>query len=128
MKKKLLIFLVLIALVSFGVYQYVYKSHRSIADEKAAFELKTSELIESYKTDENAANAKFLDQTITVTGQITAVNPSEKTITIDEKLFGIVADDINDLKVNETITFKGRFLGYDELLEEVKMDQITITN
>lgn len=126
MKKKIIIFFLLIALVSFGAYKYIYKSHRNISDEKASFNLTVTQLIEDYSKDETAANAKYLDKTISVTGKITAINLSEKSITVDEKLFGIVTDDLSHVKINDSITFKGRFIGYDELLEEVKMDQITL--
>ena len=126
MKKKILLFFILITIVSFGVYSYLYKSHRNISDEKASYTFKTMELIEEYNKDESLANSKYLDKVIVVSGKVTQVNTVEKSITLDEKLSGLVIDDLSNLKVDDSITIKGRFLGYDELLEEVKMDQINL--
>ncbi|WP_338378311.1 hypothetical protein [uncultured Flavobacterium sp.] len=126
MKKKVILFFLLICVVSFGVYSYLYKAHRNISDEKASYTFKTNQLIEEYSRDENSANSKYLDKVIVVSGKITQVNIAEKSITLDEKLSGLVIDDLSNLKVDDSITIKGRFLGYDELLEEVKMDQINL--
>ena len=128
MKKKVILFFLLICLVSFGVYKYVYKSHRSISDEEASYTFKTNQLIEEYSRDESLANSKYLDKVIVVSGKVTQVNTAEKSITLDEKLSGLVIDDLSNIKMGDSISIKGRFLGYDELLEEAKMDQITIIN
>jgi len=126
MRKKVILFFLLICVVSFGVYSYVYKSHRNISDEKASYTFKTNQLIEEYSRDENSANSKYLDKVIVVSGKVTQINTTEKSITLDEKLSGLVIDDLSTVKVDDSIILKGRFLGYDELLEEVKMDQITL--
>ena len=70
----------------------------------------------------------YADKTITITGKLTKINPTEKSITVDEKLYGTVDSDFKNLKINDSVILKGRLIGYDELLEEVKMDQITIIN
>jgi hypothetical protein len=126
MKKKVILFFLLICIVSFGVYSYLYKSHRNISDEKASYSLNTNQLIEEYSNDEDLANSTYLDKVISVSGKVTQINVKEKSITVDEKLSGLVINDLSQIKVNDSIIFKGRFIGYDELLEEVKMDQITI--
>lgn len=126
MKKKIVLIFLLIGIFLFAIYNYLYKSHRNISDEKAIYTLNTNALINAYTLDENIANSKFLDKVIVVTGTVTQVNNSEKSITLDEKLFGLVVDDLTNIKVGDSITIKGRFLGYDELLDEVKMDQINL--
>lgn len=126
MKKKILATLLLIALAGIIGYNYMYKSHRDIATEKADITIDTATILNDYKTDEAKANTTYLDKVIAVTGKITNFDVASNSIIVDEKLFCTAQDKLIDLKVNETITLKGRFLGYDDLLEEMKMDQITV--
>ncbi|MFC4740580.1 hypothetical protein ACFO3U_11315 [Flavobacterium ponti] len=126
MKKKVILFFLLICLVSFGIYKYVYKSHRSISEEVSSYSVTVSELIEAYSNGEEEADQRYLDKTITVRGVVTSTNNSDKSITIDNQLFGLVENGLDNITINDSVTLKGRFIGYDELLEEVKMDQITI--
>lgn len=128
MKKKLGIVLIVLLIVAFLAYNFIYKSHRDISNEEPTFSVTTTQLIDTYALDESVANAKYLDKTITVSGKVTSINEADNSITIDEKLFGILTENNTTIKIDDSITFKGRFIGYDELLEEVKMDQITIIN
>lgn len=126
LKKKIIGIVLLLILVSFAIYKYVYKSHRDIKNEKATFNITTNKLIEEFSTNEALATEKYLDKTIAIRGIITALDKNENSITIDTKLFGILKEKNGILKINDSIYLKGRFLGYDELLEEIKMDQISI--
>lgn len=126
MKKKLLIGLTVMLLLAVIGYKFIYQSHRDIASENASLTVTTTKLISDFSTDEQLANDTYLDKTIQVKGRVTSFNVEEKTFTVDDKLFGLLAASSNEIKVNDSLVFKGRFIGYDELLEEVKMDQITI--
>lgn len=127
MKKKLLLLILVIAVVATSVYFYIYKDHRDISSEAAAFTLTTATILKDYKTDEKTANAKYSDKTLIIKGKITAIDLASNSVVLDEKLYGMMAVPDKSLKINDSISLKGRFLGYDELLEEIKMDQITIT-
>jgi uncharacterized protein YacL len=126
MKKKLLIVVLVIVAIFFASYSYLYKSHRNVSSEEAAFSLTSSKIFEDYKKDEKASNKKYLDKSIVVSGKITNIDIKNKTIVLDNKLFGLCNSTLPNLKINDSISLKGRFMGYDELLEEMKMDQITI--
>lgn len=126
MKRKVILFFILIVLVFFGIYSYIYKSHRIISNEDSLYSVSVNQLMNDYSKDEDKANQKYLDKTITVSGVVTALNNIENSVTVDNKLFGIVNTGFMKLKMNDSLTFKGRFIGYDELLEEVKMDQIIV--
>jgi hypothetical protein len=75
--------------------------------------------------DEAKANLKYLDKSIQITGKVTNVDIANKTIVLDEKVF-VLLKDANVVKLNETILVKGRVIGYDSLLEEIKIDQAEI--
>ena len=128
MKKKLLIALVILAIIAFAGYKFIYKEHRDISNEDASFTLSVAELQKQFTADYNNANSKYADKTILVSGTITSVDASANTIIVDEKLSAVMKDKISgELSPSKTIKIKGRFVGYDDLLEELKMDQTTIS-
>lgn len=130
MKKNKILFLLVILIVSgFFVYNYIYKSHRDIGSEEASFTLTVEILANDFKTNEAEANTKYLDKTINIKGTITEIDIASNAVIIDKYLFAGFQEKIsNDLKVGTAISIKGRFIGYDELLEEYKIDQATIIN
>ena len=71
MKKKILIFIAILAIISFGIYKYAYKPQRNIAAEKSDFEISASALATEFFTNESVANSKYLDKTVTIYGKIT---------------------------------------------------------
>ena len=126
MKKKLFYILLLLIVVIFGIYKYIYKSHRDIASEEAAFSKTVSEVFQAFKTNDSLANKTYLDKTISVKGKITNIDLANKIITVDEKLSARFTDKISDnVKLQDSITLKGRLVGFDDLLEEIQMDQCT---
>ena len=127
MKKKLFYILLLLIVVIFGIYKYMYKSHRDVASEDAVFSKTVSEVFQAFTINDSLANKTYLDKTISVKGKITNIDLSNKIITVDEKLSARFIDKIPDnTKLQDSITLKGRLIGFDDLLEEIQMDQCTI--
>lgn len=119
-----LLIVVLVGIMAGAVYFYMYKDHRNIAEEKGSFSVTSHSLFNEFKVDEAKANAKYLDQTIIVSGSISEVHKAEKALVLDGKMFVSLTEALpDDLDVSDSVKVKGRFLGYDELLEELKMDQ-----
>jgi uncharacterized protein (UPF0333 family) len=127
MKKKLFYILLLLIVLVFGVYKYIYKSHRDIASEDAAFSTTVLEVFESFTTNDSLANKTYLDKTISVKGKITNIDLANRIITVDEKLSARFTENISDnIKLQDSINLKGRLVGFDDLLEEIQMDQCAI--
>ena len=127
MKKRVLYFLVLIlAVLVFIGYKILYKSHRDISTESAAFSLSVKKLEQQFVENDSLANVKYADQTVEVYGKITNIDVVSNSITIDEKLEAALKEKISGLTIRQEITVKGRFVGYDDLLGELKMDQVSI--
>lgn len=123
----ILIILVLALIIGYLVYSYIYKSHRDIASEKESFTVTADQIHSEFKTGEQKANEKYLDKTINVTGSVSSLDATENTIVIDEKMFAIFKDKLpSELKVQSKVKIKGRFMGYDDLVEEMKMDQCVL--
>lgn len=127
MKKKLLYLFLIIAVAAVSLYLYIYKDHRNIATETADFSITVSSLKQEFVANDSIATAKYQDKTIQIAGMLTNIDAENKSITVDEKLFATFTQNLpKELSVNKPIKIKGRFLGYDDLLEEFKMDQTAI--
>jgi hypothetical protein len=127
MKKKLFILVTVLIVIALIGYNYVYKNHRDIATEKASFSISVNEIYTAFKKNDSLANQKYSDKTIEVQGKITNIDSINMIVTLDDKL---IARFINGkhqlLKLQNTITLKGRIIGYDDILDEIQIDQCTI--
>jgi hypothetical protein len=115
---------ILLILIIIGViaYNYIYHNHRDIESESAEFVLNANDLANEFVINPSAAEKKYLNRTIEVEGNITELN--EYDLTLDDKIFCQFSSKI---KVeNNKIRVKGRFIGYDNLLEQIKLDQCGI--
>lgn len=129
MKDKKIIFLVIFlaaVVAAIVVYDYTFNSeHRDIAKEEATVVLNANELYSQFETDEATATVSYLDQVIETKGKITAIDNND--IELDGSVqVTLSSAPSQDLKEGSNLTVKGRCVGYDELLEMVKIDQATI--
>ena len=109
------------------LYFYVYQSHRDIDAEKAAFETSVIELSQRFINNPDSSTTIYADQTIFIYGNVTALDLKQNTITLDNKLIATTSkDEMNIAKMGKLVKLKGRFIGYDELFNELRMDQCTI--
>jgi hypothetical protein len=123
--KKVVFILLVILCILFLSYNYLYHEHRDISNEKAVFSITGTKILQDFSVDESKANFKYLDKTVAVKGKITSIDALNKTIIIDEKVF-VLLKKTAEVKQNEVITIQGRVIGYDSLLEEIKIDQAEI--
>jgi flagellar basal body-associated protein FliL len=81
-KKSLIILIVLLVMGSVITALYMWnKPKRTASDEEATATLTASELYAAYTADAGAANIKFLDKVIIVSGQVVSLDTSDKGIT-----------------------------------------------
>ncbi|WP_299678763.1 hypothetical protein [uncultured Tenacibaculum sp.] len=120
--KKLLITLSLIAIVGFGTYSYVFQKPQEVSEIKPSFEGSSKEFITQNGTNISEWNSKIIQ----ITGTISTIN--DEGVVIDENVFCQFSENqnLNTLKENQTITIKGMVIGYDDLLNELKLNQCTL--
>ncbi|WP_456440646.1 OB-fold protein [Psychroserpens sp.] len=124
MRKRISVIVVLIIVLVIA-YCYINQSHRDIENEAAEFEINSTDIASSFLNNSSEAEAKYLNSTIEITGNITEINSN--SITLDDKVFCQFTNSIkNTLDKNLQIKIKGRVIGYDDLLEQIKLDQCTI--
>ncbi|MGI9551824.1 MAG: hypothetical protein ACR2MT_11530 [Aurantibacter sp.] len=113
----------LLIVVSIATYNYMYKEHRNIATEDISFDVSASELKTDLSSPDKAL--KYIDKVVQVQGKVSAVE--ENAVVIDDKVqVSFIENVSNSLSVQKQITIKGRCVGYDDLLELVKIDQATL--
>ena len=127
MKKSLKFLIPVFLIASVGIYFYLYQDHRDISSEKPDFSITLTTLEKEFKANETKATQKYLDKTITIYGKLTTLDLLGKGIVLDNKIYATFVT-LNDttIKLGEQISIKGRFLGFDELLGEFKLDQISV--
>lgn len=124
MKRKLIVLLVLLLLAVAG-YKYLYQDHRDIQKEQPEYVISSNFLANEFSQNSIEAEKKYLNKTIEINGVITEINITD--ITLNNSVFCQFVNTINNtLKTNDNIIIKGRFIGYDDLLEQVKLDQCNV--
>lgn len=112
-------------IIGIVVYNYVYQEHRNIESESPEFTMTALDIGQRFTDNVQKAEQQFLNKTIAVTGKIS--DKEMQSITIDAQVFCQFIHPISiRQELEETIKIKGRVIGYDELLEQVKLDQCTI--
>ncbi|MFK5958670.1 MAG: hypothetical protein QM495_07335 [Lutibacter sp.] len=125
LNKKHFIYLAVVGLIVSLGYSYIYKNHRNIQNEEAIFIITTEQIFNEFQTNIIVANNKYLDKVIIISGNITSIDSIK--IELNNKLMSyLIENHSNSIKVGDEITIKGRCIGYDELLEIVKIDQCII--
>lgn len=127
MKRILFYLLGILMVICVAGYFVMYKPHREISSEKSEYSITVAELKNAFANNDSIANVKYADQTITVSGNVTAIDAKSNTIVVDESLSAVLIPG-QQAAIGEKIQIKGRFVGYDDLLEELKMDQVSVNN
>lgn len=127
-RSRFFIGLLIIGLLILSItYKLVYKKHRDIAKEKASFELTSEAFINEFNDDEKTASERYLNKVILVGGTVSEID--DYGITVDKSVYAKFDQEIElTLTKNSRVKIKGRCIGYDELLETVKLDQCTLIN
>ena len=111
-------------IAAFLILNYIYKDHRDISSEEVAFAVEASEIIKEFGTAAEESSNKYLDKTILIRGTISAI---EEDVFVIESIIYCYADSLtlSRLQKADQVEAKGRFIGFDELLETIKIDQVT---
>ncbi len=123
-KKNKLFVLVMLAITSIGFtfYQYSFKPPVKISEKKIDFVGSSTELLNKIQKEGN----QWQDKVVIISGKITKLD--SQGIMISPNIYCQFLDSIFSKKIqlNDTISVKGRVIGYDDLFEELKLDQCLI--
>ncbi|HLO82024.1 MAG TPA: hypothetical protein VK166_13745 [Chitinophagaceae bacterium] len=122
--KNILILGVLVGLIVGGwaVWYVFYKPHRDVSAEKPKFELTSTALTESFKSD-TAALTKYVDQAVLVEGAVTGVEGNHVSLgNIICSMDSTNLAKLGSVKTGDQVKIQGRLTSYNDLMEEVMLD------
>lgn len=126
--KKFLLFLVLIiAAIGVLLFNYINKTHRNVSKEDATISITAKEFHSIFITNQDQFNNKYLDKVIELKGVVTTIESN--SIILNDNFFIVFKDSIlQSISINDKVFVKGRYVGYDDLLEQLKFDQAILMN
>ncbi|GAA3584136.1 OB-fold protein [Snuella lapsa] len=124
MRKWIILFIIIIVAV-IG-YNYVYQDHRDIKAEVPAYVISSATLINEFVDNSIDSEKKYLNKTVEVSGNVSEINSND--LTISDGIFCLFNTPVDKatIQIGSQIKIKGRVIGYDDLLEQIKLDQCSI--
>lgn len=120
-----LLAIVLLIIIALVIYNYIYKSHRNIETEITSFVIAASDLANEFTSDIENSTDKYIDKTLEISGIVTLVDKT--SLEIENNISCYFDNTITNTQLlHKRITIKGRCIGFDELLDEIKIDQCTV--
>jgi len=114
------VFFLGLAGILFGIYMFNLKP-ADLTKARADFQITATDLQKAFEEDENAANARFLQKIVEVTGRVGTIKPVEGqsvniTLETENPLSGVICtlnrlSDISKIKEGDTISIRGRVSG-----------------
>lgn len=125
MWKKAIGLLLFLFFVVFGVatYKYIYQKHRDVQTAETDFERTSEEIYMEFAQNSNQATKKYLNKIITVTGAVSERDAN--SVTLNTRVVCYFSKNLKKIK-NTRTKIKGRCIGFDELLEVVKLDECSV--
>ena len=120
--KLILTFLFVLGMIGFAFYTLAMESPTSIENRKVDFTGSADELLLKI-TDHTE---EWQDKIVVVSGEVTSSD--DKGIMLSRKIYCQLKQvtDLQKINPSNNISLKGRIIGYDDLLEELKLDQCII--
>ena len=128
MKRKKIVSVIaaLLILVSAGIYFYygfLFREARNIQSEIPDYNITATKLLEDYNSDPKKADSLYLNKTIEITGIVT--KETDSVVILENNVFCLFTQKNPVKLINQKVKIKGKCIGYDELFQEVKLDQCT---
>ena len=118
------ILLLAILLIGISINYAFHGGARDLATEEAEFTISSKDIIDEFSLDVAKANLKYSDKAISISGKVTAV--SDSIVTIDNTIICNFKIPDSNIKNDQFINVKGRLVGFDDLMGELKLDQCSI--
>ena len=119
-----LIFIVLLIIV----YAVWNKPHKNYSNTKPNITIDSSNFINEFKTNSTLATEKYLNQIILVSGNVT--DTLTKSVVLNNGIVctfdSLSLKALGLIQINNEVSIKGRFVGFDDLFEEIRLDHCFI--
>ena len=120
--KLILTFLFVLGMIGFAFYTLAMESPTSIENRKVDFTGSADELLVKITNH----TEEWQDKIVVVSGEVSSSD--DKGIMLSRKIYCQLKQvtDLQKINPSNNISLKGRIIGYDDLLEELKLDQCII--
>ena len=107
---------------AFSIYNYAYKSHKTIDE----LDVKFSGTVKAFSNKVQQDALIWQDVIVELEGSVTSID--DKGFMLNDKVYCQLDENtfINNIIKGQALKIKGRMIGYDDLLEELKLDQTRI--
>ena len=110
------------------VYAVWNKPHKNYSNTKPNITIDSLNFINEFKTNSTSATEKYLNQVILVNGNVT--DRLTKSIVLNNgivcTLDSLSLKALELIQINNEVSIKGRFVGFDDLFEEIRLDHCFI--
>jgi hypothetical protein len=128
MKKKAIVIvtsLVVVVLIGFAGYNYVmHGGGRDLSSEEASFTLSSKDISNEFAQNIDKSNKKYIEKAVAITGTISDMIGTQ--VIIDNSIVCNLKTADTTIKKGQKINIKGRVVGYDDLMQELKLDQCLV--
>jgi hypothetical protein len=118
------ILLLVVLLFAISINYVFHGGARDLATEQTEFNVSSKDIILEFASNINTATNKYSDKAISISGKVTAV--SDSVVTIDHTIICNFKSPDTSIKNEQLISVKGRLVGFDDLMGELKLDQCSI--
>jgi hypothetical protein len=116
--------LLVVLLVAISINYVFHGGARDLATEQTEFNVSSKDIILEFASNITTATNKYSDKAISISGKVTAV--SDSVVTIDHTIICNFKSPDTSIKNDQLISVKGRLVGFDDLMGELKLDQCSI--
>lgn len=121
-KKILLVAILAIGLIGASSYYYVmHGGERNLSSEETAFTVSSKSITTEFASNTEMSNKKYLEKAVAIKGIVTKITGKE--VIIDNTIVCNLKELDPSIQKDQAITLKGRVVGYDDLMGELKLDQ-----
>ena len=110
------------------VYAVWNKPHKNYSNTKPKITIDSSNFINEFKANSTLATEKYLNQVILVNGNVT--DRLTKSVVLNNgivcTLDSLSLKALGLIQINNEVSIKGRFVGFDDLFEEIRLDHCFI--
>ena len=117
------VFSIFILLVS---KKYIYKKHENISLKNPDFVISSDKLYYDFTNFTDSSNSKYLNKIILIDGNLISLD--DRNILLSPGISILLEKNITKINQKEEIKIKGRCLGFDNILMEVRIDKATLVN
>lgn len=120
-REVVLIIAVILIGLGFIIYKNATKPPKLISDEAISLEVDATQFYKDFLENPTDYNEKFINKAIRITGKVTSFQDS--IIVLNNKIVCMINKIPSDLEEEKFIKIKGRYIGYDDLFDNLKLNE-----